>query len=96
MERAVDDARREGSLPAVRMLRDFEPEARVAARIEISTGGWLRGRAAGVDLMGDGALVPFAGGVRRSELEALPGKSPFEAVRRTLAGLTANRGAARR
>jgi len=68
------------------MLRRFEPGDRVAARVEISTGRWLRGRDAGVDVMGDGRLVPYSGGVRRRELESLPGESPFEAVRRELGG----------
>ncbi len=48
------------------MLRDFEPGERVAARLELSTGGLLRGRAAGVDVMGDGSLVAVRGGVRRA------------------------------
>ena len=34
---------RAGGLEEVSMLRKFEPGDRVAARIEISTGGWLRG-----------------------------------------------------
>jgi hypothetical protein len=67
------------------MLRDFEPGQRVAARLEVSTGRWLRGRAAGVDVMGDGSLVAFSGGMTRHELEARDGESPFDAVRRALA-----------
>jgi hypothetical protein len=66
------------------MLRRFEPGERVAARFEISTGGWLRGTAAGVDVMGDGEIVAFAGGVSRTRLEARAGESPFDAVRREL------------
>lgn len=38
---------------------------------------------AGIDVMGDGRFVAFAGGMRRSELD--PGQDgPFEAVRRAL------------
>ena len=56
----------------------------VAGRVEISTGGLLRrGEDAGVDVMGDGTFVAFAGGMRRTELD--PGRQgPFEAVRRAL------------
>jgi hypothetical protein len=68
------------------MLREFAPEQRVAARIEIATGGWLRGRAAGLDVMGDGSLVPYAGGVRRRKLEPHAGESEVDAVRRELEG----------
>ena len=50
------------------MIRKFEPGSRVAARIEVSAGGWLRKQDAGVDVMGDGALVAFKGGVGRKEL----------------------------
>ena len=67
------------------MLREFGPDERVAARLEISTGGWLRGRAAGVDVMGDGSVVPFRGGISRSELDPRRGESAFDAVRRALA-----------
>ncbi|MET0750335.1 MAG: hypothetical protein ABWZ18_01530 [Solirubrobacterales bacterium] len=53
--------------------------------MEISTGGPLRGGAtAGVDVMGDGRYVPFAGGIGREQLD--PGeRSPFAVVRRALA-----------
>jgi hypothetical protein len=66
------------------MLREFKPSERVAARLELSTGGWLRGHAAGVDVMGDGSVVPFRGGIGRSELEPRYGESAFDAVRRYL------------
>jgi hypothetical protein len=84
MERAVDEVRAEGPLQGVKMLRDFEPGQRVAARIELSTGGWLRGREAGVDVMGDGSVVPYSGGMGRRQLEPGPGESAFETVRRKL------------
>ena len=66
------------------MLRNFEAGDRVAARIEISTGGWLRGSAAGVDVMGDGTIVAFRGGVTRTPLEPRGNESAFDAVRRQL------------
>jgi hypothetical protein len=71
-------------LPAVKALRDFEPGDRVSARLEISTGGMFRGRAAGVDVMGDGSLVPFLGGITRQELQPGARETPFDAVRRAL------------
>lgn len=93
LEQAIEELRRqaeairsEGPLPKVSSLRDFDPGEQVHARLEISTGGLLRGRDAGVDVMGDGTLVPYAGGVRRNRLEIDDGQDPFEAVREALAG----------
>ena len=62
------------------MLRTFEPGERVHARLELSSGGWLRGRDAGVDGMGDGALVPYAGGARKRALNVERGEDVFDAV----------------
>ena len=86
MRRDADAIRSEGPLQKVSSLRDFEPGQQVQARLEISTGGLLRGRDAGVDVMGDGSLVPYSGGVRRTELELRDGQSPFEAVGEALGG----------
>ena len=83
---AADEVRAEGPLEGVRMLRDFEPAQRVAARIELSTGGMLRRRDAGVDVMGDGALVAYSGGLGRRALEPRGDETVFDAVRRELAG----------
>lgn len=92
LEAAVEELRRhaeairsEGPLRKVSSLRDFEPGEQVHARLEISTGGLLRGRDAGVDVMGDGALVPFSGGMRRTELELDGDQSAFDAVSEALA-----------
>ncbi|MGH2925593.1 MAG: hypothetical protein ACRDK1_06425 [Solirubrobacterales bacterium] len=65
-------------------LRDYEPGQRVHARVEISTGGPLRGREVGIDVMGDGTLVPYAGVVRKRPLEPSEGETAFEAVREAL------------
>jgi hypothetical protein len=62
------------------MIRTYEPGQRVKARLEISTGGWLRRNDAGIDVMGDGRLVAYAGGVRRRELEPARGESIYDAV----------------
>jgi hypothetical protein len=66
------------------LLRDFEPGERVAARLEISRGNVLRGATAGVDVMGDGSLVAFAGGVGRRRLDPQAGETVFDAIRREL------------
>ena len=77
--------RAEGDLPAVSMFRTYEPGDRVHARLEISTGGVFRSRDAGIDVMGDGGLVPFRGGVFRKEIERDAGEGAFDAVERALA-----------
>ncbi len=86
MERRAEEVRREGPLREVRALRDYEPGDRVHARLELSAGGMLRGREAGVDVMGDGALVPYQGAVRKRRLEPGRDQSAFDAVRGALAG----------
>ena len=66
-------------------MREFEPADLVAGRVEISTGGLLRGRAnAGIDVMGDGRYVAFTGGVGREPLDPAAGEDAFDSVRRTL------------
>jgi len=84
MERRVKDIRSGGPLQARKMFREFDPGVQVAGRVEISTGSFLRsGESAGIDVMGDGTLVAYRGGVQREELD--PGqKGPFEAVRKAL------------
>jgi hypothetical protein len=74
----------EGPLEAVGGFRSYEPGDRVAARLELSTGGLIGGREAGVDVMGDGALVPYAGAVRKRRLGARSPDRAFEAVREAL------------
>ncbi len=66
------------------MLRSFEPGDRVAARLEVSAGGVLRGRTAGIDLMGDGSLVAYAGGIGRRALDAEGNETLVETLRREL------------
>ncbi len=70
----------EGGLEGVSMIRDFTPEQLVKARLEISTGRLLRRREAGVDVMGDGSLVPFAGGTFRKPIEGEGGSDYADAV----------------
>jgi hypothetical protein len=85
MERHSQEIRREGPLDQISAIRDFEPEQRVHARLELSTGGLFRGREAGMDVMGDGALVPYVGVVRKRRLEPTHGESAFDAIREALA-----------
>ena len=81
LRRRVEEIRGHGPLGAVSAFRDYEPGQRVAARLELSAGGWFRGHEAGLDVMGDGSLVPYAGTVRKRQLEE---DAPFEAVRKEL------------
>jgi hypothetical protein len=74
----------EGPLPQRKMIRTYEPETQVAARFEISTGGLLGGDTAGIDVMGDGRLVPFRGGMVRKELEPKGSQTPYDTVRKAL------------
>ena len=86
LHRHAEAIRSEGPLKRVGSLRDFEPGDQVHARLEISRGGLLRGRDAGVDVMGDGSYVPYRGGMRRTQLDPRDGQTPFEAVGEALAG----------
>ena len=82
LERHVGEIRGAGPLAQRKMLREFEPEVQVAGRVEISTGGLLRrGKDAGIDVMGDGAVVAYSGGVRRRQLNVPPGASTADAIR---------------
>jgi hypothetical protein len=75
---------RSGPLEPAAGFREYDPSERVAARLAIWSGGILRGREAGVDVMGDGTLIPYTGVMRRRPLE---GRSPdhvFDAVAEVL------------
>ncbi len=80
LRRHAERIRSDGGLEPVSALRDFEPDEMVAGRLEISTGSLLRrGRDAGLDVMGDGSYVPYAGGVKRRQLP-VSGDAAFEAI----------------
>jgi hypothetical protein len=66
------------------MLRTFKPEDQVRARLQLSGKGLMRKPVAGIDVRGDGAFVPFSGGVGRQELDPSRHETPFDAVRETL------------
>lgn len=77
--------RAEQDLDEIKAFRTYAPESRVKARLEISTGGLFRRRDAGVDVMGDGSLVPYRGGTFRRPLEA-EGEEAYAAVGEALGG----------
>jgi hypothetical protein len=85
MKRQTQLIRQEGPLEEISVIREYGPGQRVHARLELRSGGLFRRREAGMDLMGDGTLVPFVGVVRKEPLELRDGESPFDAVRAVLA-----------
>ena len=78
--------RSEGGLDEVDLFRTYEPGDQVNARLEISSGGLFRSRDAGIDVMGDGGLVPFRGGVSRKPMAPTDGDTPYDAVVAALRG----------
>ena len=68
------------------LMRRFEPEDQVTARLELSTGRFTHKRAAGIDVRGDGTFMPYRGGLRREELDPSGHDTPFDLVRETLEG----------
>lgn len=84
LQRRAEEIRAEGPLGEVEMFRTYGPEKRVAARIEITGPGRLRRPEAGVDVMGDGRLVPYRGAIFKRELEPGRGESAYDAVRAAL------------
>jgi len=80
----VDRTLREGRLGTVKAFRDYGPSDRVQCRVEVSGKGILRGPEAGIDVMGDGSLVPYAGSLRKRQLQAGTLDQAIEAVRSEL------------
>ncbi|HEX6456604.1 MAG TPA: hypothetical protein VF009_08820 [Solirubrobacterales bacterium] len=76
--------RSEGPVRPVRSLRDYDPGDQVQARLQLSGRGLFRKPTLGVDVRGDGAFVPFKGGVVREELDPTHHDTPFDLVRETL------------
>jgi hypothetical protein len=64
------------------LVRRFEPEDQVTARLELSGPGRLR---VGVDVRGDGTAVPFTGRLIRKTVERAGGESAYDALRRAVA-----------
>jgi hypothetical protein len=61
------------------LMRRFEPQQQVVARLELSGGP-----KAGVDIRGDGTSIPFTGRLRRREIQRAEGESAYDALRRVL------------
>jgi hypothetical protein len=61
------------------MMRRFEPEDQVTARLELSGPRRLR---VGVDVRGDGSAVPFTGRLIRQQVERRKRESAYDALRR--------------
>lgn len=81
----VEAAVAEPDLKEVSMLRTFGPEDRVKARIEISTGRFRKRREAGIDVMGDGSVRAYEGGVGRTELPVAHRDDLYDAIANSLA-----------
>jgi hypothetical protein len=64
------------------LMRRFEPEDQVTARLELSGPGRLR---VGVDIRGDGTAVPYTGRLIRKPVERGPDESAYDALRRATA-----------
>jgi hypothetical protein len=84
LERRAEAIRAEGPLEGVKMLRDFEPGQRVHARLEITGPGRVRRPEAGLDVMGDGRLVPYRGAIFKKPLGPRRGGTAYDAVRAAL------------
>ena len=80
----VDAVLREGRLGTVSMLREFTPDQRVQSRVEISRARLMRGPEAGIDVMGDGAVIAYTGALNKRALEADTLDEAFECVRDAL------------
>ena len=63
------------------LMRRFQPEDQVTARLELSGPGRMR---VGVDVRGDGSAVPFTGKLIRKPLERAAGESAYDALRRSV------------
>ena len=86
MERRVEAIRAEGPLDEVSMIRSYGPERRVAARLELTGPGRVRRPEAGLDVMGDGRLVPYRGTIFKRELRPERDESAYEVVRAAVSG----------
>jgi hypothetical protein len=84
--RRVEEIRREDRLPPISFIRDFAPDQRVAARIEISGPGLIRSPEGGIDVMGDGTAIAYTGAIRRQRIEAESLDEALERLGADLAG----------
>lgn len=82
--RRVDEIRREDRLPPIEVFRKHAPGQRVNARIEISGPGVLRGKEAGIDVMGDGHAIAYTGAIRKETIDADSLDQAFDRLRSSL------------
>lgn len=80
----IDEVLEREPLEKIKMIRDYEPEIQIKARVEISGKGLLSPPTAGVDIRGDNSLVAYSGGVARKPLQGGTSKQVIEAMRDTL------------
>ncbi len=84
MRRRALAIRAEGPVKPASLLRNYGPGDQVHARLQLSGKGLLRKPAAGIDVRGDGTLVPYSGGIRREELDPTDYDTPFDVIRQIL------------
>ncbi|MGA7397098.1 MAG: hypothetical protein WBW62_06575 [Solirubrobacterales bacterium] len=84
LEAATADVLDDDPLDTVKAFRDYTPDQLVKARIEIAGKGFFTPPTAGVDIQGDGGMLPFSGGVIRKPLQANSRKQVFAAIRQAL------------
>jgi hypothetical protein len=84
--RRVADVQREDALPTVHFLRDFTPDQRVAARIEISGPGLIRAPEGGIDVLGDGSAIAYTGTIRKAPIDVSSIDEAFESLHNALGG----------
>ena len=65
-----------------KLMRRFEPVQQVFGRLELRG----RGLSGGVDVRGDGSSEAFTGRMKRTLVVQRRGESPYDALRRALAG----------
>ncbi len=83
-QRKIDEVLGREPLKKLKVIRDYEPEIQVKARVEISGKGFFSPPTAGVDVRGDNSVVGYVGGVARKPLEGGNSKQVVEAMREAL------------
>ncbi len=83
-QRRVEEIRLESGLPAISVFRTHAPDQRVHARIEISGPGLIRAPEGGIDVMGDGTVIPYSGAIRKERIGADTLDEAFERLQEAL------------